>query len=122
MTFAANQTSLSLLWGSVDDYNVVEFWDDEVQIGSITGSDVTTTVGLGAAFVSITGVSFDEVRFGSDTNAFEFSSVSAVPIPAAAWLFASALLGLVTIARRKVFCAWGLLRFYSISNHNNNLR
>ena len=41
---------------------------------------------------SVAGFSLDDITFGS---------VSAVPIPAAVWLFGSGLLGLVGVARRK---------------------
>ena len=35
------------------------------------------------------------------TGALEIASVAAVPIPAAAWLFGSALMGLMGISRRR---------------------
>jgi len=46
---------------------------------------------------SITNLSFDGTRFSGD---FSFT-VSEVPVPAAAWLFGSGLIGLIGIARRK---------------------
>jgi hypothetical protein len=39
--------------------------------------------------------------FGDYNANFNLQGVSAVPVPAAVWLFGSSLLGLVGIARRK---------------------
>jgi hypothetical protein len=51
-----------------------------------TGGDLTITA-LGSDWSHVT-------EYGS-------LSVSAVPLPAAAWLFGSALLGLIAVAKRK---------------------
>ena len=107
MTFTVDQTSLSFLWGSVDDYNAVEFWLDGALSNTVVDSDIapspTNPAGRGASYVRITGVLFDEIRFKSSSNAFEFSNLTTtpVPIPAAAWLLGSGLLGLFGVARRK---------------------
>jgi hypothetical protein len=102
MNFSSTQTGLSLLWGSVDTYNEIDFFDDNGFVETVTGSDVAVvTSRFGAAFVSITGISFNQIVLRSNTAAFEFSSITTVPLPAAAWLFGSALLGLVAVARRK---------------------
>ena len=55
----------------------------------------TSVVSLGANAYSVT--------FGTGANVVEVDVqiISAVPVPAAVWLFASGLLGLVSIARRK---------------------
>ncbi|MEH6591277.1 MAG: VPLPA-CTERM sorting domain-containing protein [Halioglobus sp.] len=103
MTFSGERTGLSLLWGSVDSYNSIEFYKNGDVVDTVLGSSVETLApnGLDAALVSISAVTFDEVHFISDTNAFEFSNVAAVPVPAAVWLFGSALLGLAGIKRKR---------------------
>ena len=67
LTFSAQKKNLNLLWGSVDDYNGLEFWLN----GSLTDTVVNTDVAppaqnaLGASYVKISNVLFDEVRFSS---------------------------------------------------------
>lgn len=66
-------------------------------------SGVGTDFAIGAALSSISG-SIDEVLWaGSELQpaASLTLQVSAVPIPAAVWLFSSGLIGLVGLARRK---------------------
>ena len=107
MTFAVDQTSLSFLWGSIDNYNAVEFWLNGALSSTVVDSDIapspTNPAGRGASYVRITGVLFDEIRFKSSSNAFEFSNLTTtpVPIPAAVWLLGSGLIGLFGVARRK---------------------
>ena len=56
------------------------------------GIDVGTWANLGAANLLYNG---DERTYAT------FTEVSAIPVPAAVWLFGSGLLGLVGMARRK---------------------
>jgi hypothetical protein len=49
----------------------------------------------------VSGVDTNLNSFTSYTGALEIASVSAVPLPAAAWLFGSALLGLGVVKRKK---------------------
>ena len=68
---------------------VVKDGDTDVTIDFVFDHGAANGFGLNPAFVfgSVSWVSFQEV--------------SAVPVPAAAWLFGSGLLGLVAVARRK---------------------
>lgn len=96
-------TNFSLLWGSPDSYNTLELYDGATLVASILGSQFSIPA-YQASFVSISagaGESFTSAKFYSDGNAFEFSNVSAVPIPAAAWLFGSGLIALAAVKRRK---------------------
>ena len=99
-------TTFSLLWGSPDYYNRLELYDGMDLLISISGAGFTVQA-LEASFVWVTaglGEQFTQARFFSDgRNAFEFSNVgvSPVPVPAAVWLFGSALLGFVSLSRRK---------------------
>lgn len=101
---------LSLLWGSVDTYNTIQFFDAaNVLLGSFTGLDVLPPANgnqgaagtLLAYFTSSTP--FSKVVFSSSGNSFEFDNVSVAttPIPAALPMFGAALAGLGALARRR---------------------
>ncbi len=95
-------SQFSLLWGSVDAYNTLEFWNGLTKVGSITGdSIIQNNFGLqtsgGSAFVSFDEYQFDKVVFFSGQKAFEVDNVSvggSVPDGGAT----IALLGLATTA------------------------
>ena len=55
----------------------------------------------GSTLVGVDSIVFSAGDLSSNDFALAAVNVSAVPLPAAAWLFGSALLGLVTVARRK---------------------
>lgn len=69
--------------------------------GSLLAADVASWGALGESYIS-----FNNTVGGTSTNIWSnltnaTISVSAVPVPAAVWLFGSGLLGLVGLARRK---------------------
>lgn len=78
-----------ILWGSVDSYNTLSFYDGATLVGSVTGSQVTGSPdgnqGIdGTEYVSIfatDGSAFDRVVATSSQYAFEFDDVSFVPAP-----------------------------------------
>lgn len=88
-SFADDQNGFSLMWGSPDSYNRLAFFLDGDEVFSLTGSDVANppTPGLGFSNVTVSSLLFDEVRLSSTTNAFEFSNVTASPVPLPASLF-----------------------------------
>jgi hypothetical protein len=101
--------------GSPDTYNSVELWRDTTKLATFNGSYLASVVPLAAdgnwasgaywnIWASNSSEYFNKVLFVSSTNAFEtdnHASLSAVPLPAAAWLFGSALLGFMTVSNRR---------------------
>jgi len=101
-----------LLWGSVDGYNTLSFFDGDTLVGSITGGDVTASPNgnqgvNGTLYVNITSTAaFDRVVATSSSFAFEFDNLAfnptvPVPAPAALGVFGVALLGLAWARRRR---------------------
>ncbi len=104
--------------GSPDNYNSIEFYNGTNLVGSFTGTDLyQVAFGAGAqptgdqsegAYWNFQADDaseyFDKVVFISTRNAFETDNhayVSAVPVPAAAWLFVSGIVGLMGFSTRR---------------------
>lgn len=76
---------------------------------SFDGTTVSTTVDNGRGIISASASPFTSFSFDHAQNTAQFGFViekitittSAVPIPAAAWLFGSGMLGLIGMARHK---------------------
>lgn len=101
-------TRVSFLWGSPDDYNLVEFLVGGVAMDSFAITTMTNIfpaayATLGATATIFSSVAFDAVRFSSSrANAFEYANVvAAVPVPAAGFLLFGALGGLAALRRRR---------------------
>lgn len=104
--FASVQSEFGLMWGSPDVYNTLEFFLGGASQGAFNGLTIATAAGVpvavGFANAFFEG-DFDTVRFTSTRfDAFEYSQVQPVPLPAAGWLFAAALGGMGLLARRRV--------------------
>lgn len=101
--FGSARSFFSLMWGSPDDYNTLEFLLGGISQGTLTGDQVDDPPPAGTGFVNVfvTDVSFDTVRFTSTQDAFEYAEVSAVPLPAAGWLLVSAMAGFGYMSRRR---------------------
>ncbi|MCP4044563.1 MAG: hypothetical protein GY732_01070 [Gammaproteobacteria bacterium] len=118
LVFNALRDSLTFLWGSVDIYNHLTFFDDNGNdLGTVSGTQVIglgASQGVGAALVTISGFNNGFLKasfFSQGSNAFEFSSITsvpnsidppAVPIPAALPLFGTgiALMGFIGWRRK----------------------
>ena len=106
LNFEDVQNYFSMLWGSPDTYNELTFYLGDNDVGSFTSTaDVPRATAGGASagsvFVAFTG-EYDAVHFDSgNSNAFEFSNVSTVPLPASAFLLMAGLGGLAAMRRRK---------------------
>jgi len=100
-----------ILWGSVDSYNTLRFFDGNVLVGTVTGSDVTASPNgnqgvQGTLYVNINStLGFNRVVAVSSQFAFEFDNVALsaapIPTPAALAVFGLGLLGLGLARRRK---------------------
>jgi hypothetical protein len=95
LTFGgATKDIFGLYWGSIDNYNSVEFLLNGVQVGStITGSDLIApivasgnqTASTSNAYITFSGLSFDEVVLSSSGNSFEFTNVAAAAPELSTW-------------------------------------
>jgi hypothetical protein len=102
--------------GSPDTYNSVELYKDTALLATFSGNYLANKAGINpvngdwnkGAYWNIWAQNsteyFNKVVFKSTSNAFEtdnHASVSAVPLPAAVWLFGTGLLGLLGLAKRQ---------------------
>lgn len=115
LSFGTVQTTFTMLWGSIDSYNTIQFLSGNTVVGSKTGTDVINQFALGGSpsnyekvglftFGFDQGETFDTVRFLSSQAAFEFALAPApapVPLPAAGWLLAVGVAGLGAAARKR---------------------
>lgn len=116
LEWTTGQLYMGLLWGSVDDYNTLSFYrSNGTLIGTITGTQVLATADGdqgpdGTVYANILSSElFYKVVATSTSYAFEFDNVAysernpagEVPLPAAVWLFGSALAGTGFLARRR---------------------
>lgn len=82
LQFSGPQRYLGLLWGSVDNYNTLEFYMGTTLIGSVVGDDVAAgnngnQGAIGTRYVNINSdVDFDNVIAKSSQFAFEFDNVA----------------------------------------------
>lgn len=84
ISYASQQRYFGMLWGSVDKYNTLAFYDGTKLVGELTGSNVSANAAGsrgadGSYFVNInfSGVTYDRVVATSSSPAFEFGLISA---------------------------------------------
>jgi hypothetical protein len=107
VTYNVNSSSFTLLWGSPDTYNQVDFFSGGLNLGEFTRTDLA----CGSSSCNQTG--FDLVTFTASSGeigsvtladtgpaAFEFG-IGVVPLPPAIYLFGSVLGGAFWLGRRK---------------------
>lgn len=110
LDFGVSLSYLGLLWGSVDDYNQIEFFDGANSVGAFTGINV---LGLpngnqgpgGSVYVNFNDLegTFTKVVLTSGTNAFEIDNVAINSVPDGGATVGLVGLGLIALAavRRK---------------------
>ncbi|MEO5811071.1 MAG: hypothetical protein ABIU96_14240 [Rhodanobacter sp.] len=112
LLFPGVQRYMGLLWGSVDGYNTLTFFNGAASVGTFVGGNISGVAGIGncvggnqglggTCYVNINLLGgFDRVVATSDTYAFEFDNVAfgvdaiGVPEPGVATMF---LLGLLLL-------------------------
>jgi hypothetical protein len=115
--FASEKTGLSILWGSPDEYNTLQFFSGKNGGGTLLGSfslaDLLpwgATAGRGHDMVTFTStIAFLSIVLTSGSPAFEYAALTAtgsdnqtnLPLPPAILLFGTALGGLTVLGRRR---------------------
>ncbi len=115
MKLPALEVYFGLLWGSVDTYNTLSFFNGNTLVGTVTGSGVTGSPNgnqgvQGTLYVNISSdLAFDTVVATSSQYAFEFDNIAydtkdpfqPIPEPGTLLLLGSSLLGLSAKLRRR---------------------
>jgi hypothetical protein len=108
-TFAKFADAFSLVWGSPDDYNKLEFYNGTTLVDTVLGAAISPCCNSGQLNIpnSLVNIStdawFNKVVFTSGQPAFEFANVSAseVPLPAGGLLLLGGLGALAATRRRR---------------------
>jgi hypothetical protein len=108
-SLGAKYNYLGLWWGSVDEYNKLQFFNNGVLVATVNGLDVNNpangdqTAYATNKYVNILGVGwFDSFRITSTNYAFEFDNITVgvVPEPTSLLLLGLGLMGISGIRRK----------------------
>jgi hypothetical protein len=76
-----------MLWGSMDSYNTLTFWNQGTEVGSFTGDDVTKPANGNQTnpaqnrYVNFYDFEFDQFELASTNFAFEVDNIAVAPVP-----------------------------------------
>lgn len=84
INYAQNQQYFGIMWGSVDSYNTLSFYNNNQLVDSVSGRDVTlnpngSQAATGTYFANFNfngGTAFNRVVFSSSSPAFEFNMIA----------------------------------------------
>ena len=85
LTMPGSEEYLGLLWGSVDTFNTLTFYNGATVVGTLTGSDVTASANgnqgaMGTFYVNVTSsLPFTSVVASASSYSFELDNVSYNP-------------------------------------------
>lgn len=80
ITFGGVYNNFSMLWGSVDQYNTLQFYLGGLLVNTVLGGSLPPANGDqgpdGTRLYSTGGFSFDEIRLVTSQNAFEIDNIN----------------------------------------------
>lgn len=112
LQFSSSQDYFGLLWGSVDNYNTLSFYNGDTLVGAFTGTQIWANANgdqgqSGTFYVNFNSLdgSFNKVVASSTQNAFELDNVAynakSVPDSGATLAFMGlAFTGLISLRRK----------------------
>jgi hypothetical protein len=91
--FSHTMDIFGLYWGSIDAYNSIEFLLGGTQVATFTGSQLIAPIQASGdqtgndsnAYITFSGLNFDQVILSSTSNSFEFTNVAAAAPEPATW-------------------------------------